>query len=97
MVAEEVLSILKKDFDLPVETKVADEDSLFRLLVPIVHRMLDREFERLLQICYRIDIGEEKLKKILHESPPENMAEELTRAMIDRQVQKIEIRKKYSK
>ncbi len=97
MVAEEVLSILKKDFDLPAETKVADEDSLFRLFVPIVSRMLDREFERLLQVCYRIDIGEEKLKKILHESPPENMAEELTRAMIDRQVQKIEIRKKYSK
>lgn len=95
-IAEEVLSILKKDFDFPNEPEVKDEDTLLQLLVPIVARMLDRDFERLLQICYRIDLGENRLKKILHESAPEEMAKDLAQALIDRQAQKIEIRKKYS-
>ncbi len=58
--------------------------------------MLDREFERLLQICYRIDLGEEKLKKILHESEPDHVAPDLARALWNRQKQKVEIRKRYS-
>ena len=58
--------------------------------------MLDREFERLLQICYRIDLGEEKLKRILHESEPDQVALDLAQALWLRQKQKVQIRKRYS-
>lgn len=95
-VAEEVFSILKKDFEFPSEIEVKDQSYLLQLLVPLVSRMLDRDFERLLQICYRIDLGENKLKKILHESSPEEMAKDLSIAIIERQILKIEIRRKYS-
>ncbi|PRY86245.1 hypothetical protein [Mongoliibacter ruber] len=95
-VAEEVFSILKKDFEFPSEIEVKDQGYLLQLLVPLVSRMLDRDFERLLQICYRIDLGENKLKKILHESSPEEMAKDLSIAIIERQILKIEIRRKYS-
>jgi hypothetical protein len=58
--------------------------------------MLNRDFERLLQICYRVDLGENKLKQILHESEPELMAFDLAKALVERQMLKIEIKRRYS-
>ncbi|MDX5480001.1 hypothetical protein [Fontibacter flavus] len=87
---------LKEDFSLPEVKEALTEENLVHALTPVISRMLDREFERLLNICYRIDLGESKLKKILHESDPEHIAADLARALVKRQIQKIEIRQKYS-
>jgi hypothetical protein len=90
------LEFLKQDFELPMIQDKLTEEKLIKVLTPVVSKMLDRDFEKLLNICYRIDLGEKKLKSILHESQPENMAQELATALVKRQIQKIEIRKKYS-
>ncbi|MFD2201467.1 hypothetical protein [Shivajiella indica] len=94
---QSTMEFLKQDFELPLVKEKLTEEKLIQLLTPIVSKMLDREFEKLLNICYRVDLGENRLKAILHESPPENMAMELATALVKRQVQKIEIRQKYSK
>lgn len=85
----------KKEFELPEIRENLNEEQLIKLLSPIIKRMLDRDFERLLGLCYRIDLGEQKLKKILYESDPDSMAEELASALVARQIQKLEIRQKY--
>ncbi|WP_291777583.1 hypothetical protein [Cecembia sp.] len=85
----------EKAFELPVIKEELNEEDLIQLILPTVKKMLDRDLERLLSICYRIDLGENKLKKILHESAPESMAYELSSALVKRQIQKIEIRQKY--
>jgi hypothetical protein len=90
------MEFLKQDFELPVIKDELTEEKLIALLTPVVSKMLDREFEKLLNICYRIDLGENRLKSILHESKPESMAMELATALVKRQIQKIEIRQKYS-
>lgn len=94
--SQETFLLLRKDFDLPEKKEEFDEDQAISLLSKVIAYMLDREFERLLQICYRIDLGEEKLKKILHESEPDLMAGDLAKALWSRQKQKVEIRKRYS-
>ncbi|GGF47583.1 hypothetical protein [Echinicola rosea] len=91
----ESIALLQKDFDLSVPDGEVSREQLVRLLTPIVGNLLNRDLERLLQICYRIDLGEERLKRLLHEANPETMAEELSEALVDRQLQKIEIRRKY--
>jgi hypothetical protein len=93
---QSTMEFLKQDFELPVIKDELNEEKLITLLTPVVSKMLDREFEKLLNICYRIDLGENRLKSILHESKPENMAMELATALVKRQIQKIEIRQKYS-
>ncbi|MCH7413442.1 hypothetical protein MM213_08100 [Belliella sp. R4-6] len=93
---QETFQLIDKDFNLQTREQVELEDQLFELLTPILRQMLNRDFERLLQICYRIDLDEHKLKQILNESNPEQMAEELAEAIIKRQMKKIEIRRKYS-
>ncbi|REG84664.1 hypothetical protein [Algoriphagus antarcticus] len=92
----ETFILLRKDFDFPENVVESDEEKVIATLTKVISYMLDREFERLLQICYRIDLGEEKLKKILHESEPDQVATDLAMALWNRQKQKVEIRKRYS-
>jgi len=94
--SQETFLLLRKDFELPADAMDFDEEKAISALSKVISYMLDREFERLLQICYRIDLGEEKLKKILHESEPDQVAPDLARALWNRQKQKIEIRRRYS-
>ncbi|RAI87030.1 hypothetical protein LV83_03136 [Algoriphagus yeomjeoni] len=84
------------DFELPEFNSEFDEQKAISILSKVISYLLDREFERLLQICYRIDLGEEKLKSILHESDPDRIAPDLAQALWHRQKQKVEIRKRYS-
>lgn len=93
---KEAAQYLQKDFSLPALTEAFSEEDLVSLLTPLVKTMLDRDFEKLLQICYRVDLGEEKLKTILHKSDPETLASDLARALVARQILKAEIRRKYS-
>jgi hypothetical protein len=94
--SQDTFLLLRKDFELPEVNPEFDEEKAIGTLSKVISYMLDREFERLLQICYRIDLGEDKLKKILHESEPDQVAPDLALALWNRQKQKIEIRKRYS-
>lgn len=91
----ESAQLLQKDFELVAPSEGMSREDLIAALTPLVSQLLNREFERLLQICYRIDLGEHRLKKILHESNPETMAAELSEALVDRQILKVEIRQRY--
>ncbi|MDN3669604.1 hypothetical protein QWY93_09710 [Echinicola jeungdonensis] len=91
----ETAQLLEKDLALPVPKGNMDRDGLIKYLEPLIHQLLNRDFEKLLQVCYRIDLGEEKLKEILHESPPEQLSKDLSTAIVDRQILKIQIRRKY--
>jgi len=95
-ISQDTYSLLRKDFDLPVHIEADQEDKAVAILSKLVAYMLDREFEKLLQICYRVDLGEEKLKTILNLSEPDAVATDLAKALWERQKLKIEIRRKYS-
>jgi hypothetical protein len=93
-IVQESASLLRKEFNLPEGQ--FDKDELIEKLMPLVQELLNRNFEQFLQFCYRIDLGEEKLKRILHESLPEEMVRDLTTAIVNRQILKVEIKRKYS-
>ncbi len=88
--------LLAKDFTLPEIKEGFDEELAIRFLSKAISQLLNRDFERLLQICYRIDLGENQLKKILHGAKPDQVATDLARALWERQKQKVEIRRRYS-
>jgi hypothetical protein len=89
-------NLLQKDFEIDLHSLELSEQQLLKLLEKAIHYLLNQDFEKLLQICYRIDISEHLLKKILNESPPEEMGKELAQAILNRQMQKASIRIKYS-
>ncbi len=93
---KEIAVLLGKNFELKSLKTEFGIDDLVAALVPQIRVWLNGDLERLLQVCYRIDLGEDKLKYLLREASPESMAEEIARALIDRHIQKIEIRQKFS-
>lgn len=92
----ESFGLIQKELNLPVEVSSNTEEEYLKIITKAIQEMLNRDFERLLQVCYRIDLGEEKLKKILNESDPDYLASDLAHALWTRQKQKVEIRRRYS-
>lgn len=93
---EETYHLVAKDFLLPEVKEEFSEESAIRILTKAVSQLMDRNLEKLLQICYRIDLPENRLKQILHESDPDQVASDLAKALWDRQKLKVEIRRRYS-
>ena len=71
-------------------------EELVKLLTPFIQTLLNDEFEKLLQLMYRIDIPESGFNQALGQANPGDIAPQIARLVIDRQLQKIKIREKYS-
>ena len=99
-VFSEALQLIQKDLDL-VSHEINTLNSpgieeLKRYLESAISELLDKDFNKLLNALYRMDVSEQKATEILHKSPQEQMAQELAAIIIERQLQKVETRRKYS-
>lgn len=93
---EDCAVLLHKEFDLPDKQHELSKEGLINLIEPEIRRLLDRDFNRLLQVCYRIDLGEEKLKHILQKCHPESLCKDLSEALVDRQILKVKFKSHYN-
>ncbi len=57
--------------------------------------LMDNKFDLLINILYRIDIGEDKLQRLFADKDRHNIPEALSDLIIERQLQKIEFREKH--
>ena len=64
-----------------------------KFIIENINNWINNDFEHLLYLLYRIDVHEDKVRKLLIEHKGENAAEIITDLIIDRQKQKIETRK----
>ena len=69
-----------------------EENSLFKTLSAYINEMLLHRFNELIQLLYRVDIDEQKLKKLLQENSDQDAGDIIARMIIERQVQKIRSR-----
>jgi hypothetical protein len=75
--------------------EVAAMDELEALLAERVNMMIQRDFGALVQLLYRVDVSESKLRGLLQENAGEEAAKVIARLIIERQWQKIETRRRY--
>lgn len=98
---EEVVEFVERDFLINEDTSLipaADTDSLeeFRkYLTEKLRLLLDEKFDLLVNILYRIDINEKKLGKLFSGQNREFIPSALADLIIERQLQKIKLRKLY--
>jgi hypothetical protein len=94
------LEFIRKDLSLPESSLNRSEipglDELHQILTGTIGELLDKDFNRLLNILYRIDISESRVAKALHTEDPGNVASELARLVIERELQKVETRRSYT-
>lgn len=83
-----------KDFELPEEIS---ETQLRAALVKAFEYLVEDDFPKLVQILYRADVDQDKLKRLLESAENCSSGEVIANAYIARQKAKLEIWNKYSK
>ncbi len=96
LLAEESYKLMQKNFELATsEIESIDFDKLLVFLWKEIIRLLDHDFNQLMNILYRIDVSEIRVKQILQVSKPEELANDLTVEILERMRQKAITRIKY--
>ena len=88
-----LISIISKDFDIPNDLS---ENQLRDAMVDAFAYLIDNDFPKLIQILYKADVDQYKLKELLETVEGSSSAEVIADAYIARQMAKIETWKKYS-
>ncbi len=98
---QQTVDQIKKDFErfqLEVNfigNNTQPYEELFRAVYLHVAGLLGKDYQRLLNILYRIDLPEQVLKKKLLENKPEDLASLITELIIKRELQKVVIKNYY--
>nr|WP_294870876.1 hypothetical protein [uncultured Pedobacter sp.] len=87
-------NIINKDFDID---NLTTEALMRERLIEAFAFLLDNDISKMMNILYRTDVDEVKLKALLISNSELPSAEVIADAYIARQKQKIETRKKYSR
>jgi len=94
--SDQVYDIISGSFELEKVNEITIEQ-IQKVLTARIREMLDKNLEKLLHILYRIDVSQKKTDKIFNSPFKDEIAENLAAAVIERQLEKIETRKKYSR
>lgn len=77
--------------------EAASLEALETILAEKVNDLILHDFNALVQLLYRIDINESKLKNCLKENTSADAGPLIARLILERQWQKIETRRKFSR
>ena len=64
-------------------------------LISLINELIKTDFQALVQLLYRIDVDEKKLKEALKNNSQHDSAPVISELIIERQLQKIKIRHQY--
>ena len=98
---QQTVEQIKKDFDLfGVEIKFSGNrydayDELFSQIRPYIEQLMSRDYQRFMNVLYRIDVNEQQLKRKLEENASESTSEIISNLIIKRELQKVVIRNYY--
>lgn len=94
---EEVMNSLQHStFNISFQ-KGLSESAFRSILSDHINSLIVHNFSLLVSILYRLDISEKKLKEILKQQPQTHAGSIISDLIIEKQLQKIESRKKYSR
>lgn len=86
---------LQKLFDVD-NLPTGNLEALHYKLASVVRHLLHSDLPRLLQILYRIDVAEQQVKEAMVANDTDLIAERIARLILKRELQKAQLRQKYS-
>ncbi len=78
------------------EEAVVAAPAWYTQLKQAVSHLIDKDFDALLQLLYRVDVSEEKLRRLLQDFPAADAAGIITNLLLERQLQKIKSRREHA-
>jgi hypothetical protein len=97
---EELIQDLNRAYGLELGLKLTpqlDAGELEALLAEKLNALLRDDFSALVQLLYRVDVSESKLREMLRTNSGEDAGRIMARLVMERQWQKIETRRRYSR
>jgi hypothetical protein len=76
---------------------VTELEEMHRKLAVYINELIEKDFQKLISILYRLDVSEEKLKALLINNTGEDAGNIIAHLIIERQLQKIKSRQHFSK
>ncbi len=89
------LPTVNKIFALSNEIDERNTETLREELIHLINNLINNDFNSLIQLLYRIDVDENKLKENLKQREGADTASLITDMIIKRQLQKIKYGKKF--
>ena len=71
-------------------------EEIRRQLISLVNELINKDFSSLLQLLYRIDVDEKKIRLLLSQNADEDAANIIADLIIERQLKKVESKKQFS-
>lgn len=87
---QEIIHIIGYDI------KATDDVAFKNRLAVIINELINKDFDRLVGILYRLDVNEQKLKELLAQNQLSDAGLIIAESIIERQKQKMASRKKFS-
>ena len=92
---KELIHIINDQIDTEFVEGISMEELQQKLAV-YINGLIQTDFQKLVAILYRVDVDENKLKNILKTEPGKDAADIIAGLIIEREMQKIETRKRFS-
>ena len=89
----DLITDINQSLEISLPVTISGEE-LREKLVAHINYLINKNFERLVYYLYRIDVNESKMRHLLEQKEGENAAALIADLIIERQLQKIESRKK---
>lgn len=89
--ASQLRRVFETDQELP-----AEQEELTKRVARMVQYLLRHNLNQLLHILYRIDVEERKVKQAMLAASEEEVAENIARLIVERELLKAQIRFRYS-
>jgi len=86
---------LQQNFQLPIAINEMQDAENF--LGEKINSLIKDDFNLLIQILYRIDVNEARLKQVLKDNPNEDAGKIIAALLIERQLQKINTKEQFKR
>ncbi len=91
---------MDKEFQLEcilqgITNSTADYSNVVQQLAPLINEYIQKDFEKLVQLLYRIDVDENKLKQALQENSGTDASHIIAGMVVERQLQKLKSRQMF--
>lgn len=90
-----LITSLNETLQISIPPKSGGEE-LLRLLTSHINNMINSNLEQLVNLLYRIDVNEQKIRECLANKPGEDAASLIAILIIERLEQKIKSRQQYT-
>lgn len=95
MEQEEIIQTINTDLSITLPEKMGNNE-LITALSSYINQLIQTDFQKLVALLYRIDVHEEKLKRLLIDHPGEDAGKIIALLIIERTQQKINFKKQFS-